>query len=315
MNLDSLEALCQAIANGTMIGCVFGLMCVGLALIFGVLHIINFAQGEFLMLGMYGSLYIFVASGLQFLGILSPFVSAVLISPVLFVLGMFIYRLILARISESQSALSDTKHGAQLLLTLGLSLIIQNLGLIIFGSQPRAMATSLASSAWPIPLPFGDDLEVFLNKARLISAVVAVLAVVVLVFIVNRTRLGRSVRAAADDVNAAQFCGISIRKVYTVTFGLGVAVTGLAGGLIATFYSFQPYVGFEFVIFMYAGVILGGLGSIYGAFLGGFVVGMIQQLSSLVMPLQLQNFTIFLAFLIFLIARPQGFFGRSVERT
>jgi branched-chain amino acid transport system permease protein len=315
MDFLLLESISQIIANGVMIGCIFGLMCVGLALIFGVLHITNFAQGEFLMLGMYGSLFIATVLGIQYVGILSPFIAAILATPVLFLLGAFVYRLVLARISESQKSLGDAQHGAQLLITLGISLVLQNAALIVFGSEPRATATPLASSAWPLPLPFGEDLMLFLNKAKSISAVIAVGAVLLLFYLINHTRLGRSVRAAADDVNAAQFCGISIRKVYTVTFGLGVAVTGLAGGLAATFYSFQPYVGFEFVIFMYAGVILGGLGSIYGAFWGGFVVGLVQQLSSLVMPLQLQNFTIFVAFLIFLIARPQGFLGRSVERT
>ncbi|WP_353186481.1 branched-chain amino acid ABC transporter permease, partial [Bosea sp. (in: a-proteobacteria)] len=129
------------------------------------------------------------------------------------------------------------------------------------------------------------------------------------------SRIGRGLRAAADNPVAATYMGVDVTKAHRIAFSLGVAVTAVAGGLLASSQSFQPYIGIDFVIVMYAGVVLGGLGSIMGAFWGGLTIGLVQQLSTLFLPYQLQNTTIFLVFLLIIFFWPQGMFGRVSERT
>jgi branched-chain amino acid transport system permease protein len=131
---------------------------------------------------------------------------------------------------------------------------------------------------------------------------------------ISRSRWGTMMRAAADNPQSATYVGIHVGKSHRLAFALGSAITAIAGGLIATYYPFQPYIGGEFIIIMYTGVLLGGMGSVSGAFLGGITIGLVQQLSTLVLPNQLQNAAIFVAFLIILVVRPQGLFGRNVER-
>jgi len=143
---------------------------------------------------------------------------------------------------------------------------------------------------------------------------VAIAVSIVLYLIVQKTRLGITMRAAADNPKAATLMGIDIEKSYATAFAIGTAATAIAGGLIAMYYPFHPYTGFEFVIIMYAGVVLGGMGSMLGAFWGGFTMGLVQQLSSYFLPFQLQNATIFVLFWVVVLLRPQGLFGKNVER-
>jgi len=154
-----------------------------------------------------------------------------------------------------------------------------------------------------------------LNQGRVVSFLVSVaLAVAVYVFL-GHTRQGKALRAAADNSQAALYMGIDVDKAHRLAWSLGVGITAVAGGLVAGSQSFQPYTGFDFVIVMYAGVVLGGLGSILGAFWGGLVIGIVQQMSTLILPYQLQNTAIFVVFLLIIFLRPQGMFGRLSERT
>ena len=148
----------------------------------------------------------------------------------------------------------------------------------------------------------------------LIACIVAIIIAITLYLVLEYTRLGKSLRAAADNPTAATYMGIDVDRAHRVAFGIGAGITAIAGGLVATYHPFQPYVGFEFVIIMYAGVVMGGMGSILGAFWGGMTIGLVQQLATLVMPLQLQNAAIFAVFLLVLLLRPQGLFGRATER-
>jgi branched-chain amino acid transport system permease protein len=200
-----------------------------------------------------------------------------------------------------------------LVVTLGISLILQNGGLILFGSTPVTVRTPLASSAIELGPIYGDA-TVFLNKARLIACAVAIIVAAVLYLMLEFTRMGKALRAAADNPTAATYMGINVDRVYRIAFGLGCGITAIAGGLMATYLSFGPFVGLDYVIIMYSGVVLGGMGSILGAFWGGLTVGFVQQCSSLVLPPQLQNAAIFIVFLLILLLRPQGLFGRSAER-
>jgi branched-chain amino acid transport system permease protein len=281
-----IESFLQAMTAGLLIGAVYGLMCVGLGLIFGVMRVINFAHGDFMMVGMYTAFYLFTQLGMQTLfgNTVGPFVSILLAGPVLAVFGYAIHALLISRVSGTRTAsLEGDGHYAQLILTLGIALILQNGGLIVFGSVLASIRTPLSSSAWELG-PF-FDISVFVNKARGIDAVVST------------------------------YMGIDVDRAHRVAFALGTGITAIAGGLLATNYPFQPFVGLEYVIVMYAGVVLGGMGSIIGAFWGGMTIGLVQQMSTIVLPTQLQNAAIFAVFLLIIFFRPQGFFGRMVERT
>jgi branched-chain amino acid transport system permease protein len=317
VDLDILiENVMNALAAGVIIGCIYGLMCVGLGLIFGVMKVINFAQGELLMLGMYVSLYLFSDWGLlAFLGpYVGPFVGAMLAGPVVFVGGMLLHRFLIAHVSGMRTTGSiDDGHFGQLIVTLGVSLMLQNGGLILFGSTPRTVRTPLSSRAFEIG-PVVGDATLFLNKARLVACAVAILTAIALYVLLEHTRLGRAMRAAADNPTAATYMGVDVDRTYRIAFGIGSGVTAIAGGLIATYLAFTPFVGLDYVIIMYSGVVLGGMGSILGAFWGGLTVGFVQQCSSLILPPQLQNAAIFVVFLLIITLRPQGLFGRSAER-
>jgi branched-chain amino acid transport system permease protein len=317
MTAQMVENFLQAMTAGLLVGAIYGLMCVGLALIFGVMRVINFAQGDFMMLGMYAAYYFFVAFGLQAaLGsTFGPYVAAVLSGPLLFCVGYIVHKTLIGRVSGTRAQVEGEGHFAQLILTLGISLIIQSAGLIAFGSILVSVRTPLSSSAWEIGPLWGDFVSIFVNKSRGIAGFISIAVIVALAMLIGRSRLGKSLRAAADNPEAATYMGIDVDHAHRVAFALGIGVTAIAGGLLATNYPFHPFVGLEYVIIMYAGVVLGGLGSIIGPFWGGMTIGLVQQISTLVLPTQLQNTAIFVVFLLIVFFMPQGFFGRSVERT
>jgi branched-chain amino acid transport system permease protein len=313
---EFIESFLQAVTAGLLIGAVYGLMCVGLGLIFGVMRVINFAHGDFMMLGMYTAFYLFTLCGIQaaFGNTIGPFVSILLAGPILAAFGYAIHSLLISRVSGTRTAsLEGEGHYAQLILTLGIALILQNGGLLAFGSVLASIRTPLSSSAWEIA-PF-SDMSIFVNKARGIDAIVSLATMILLSWLITRSRIGKSLRAAADNPTAATYMGIDVDRAHRVAFALGTGITAVAGGLLATNYPFQPFVGLEYVIVMYAGVVLGGMGSIIGAFWGGMTIGLVQQVSTVVLPTQLQNAAIFVVFLLIIFFRPQGFFGRMVERT
>ena len=262
----------NAVAAGLIIGCLYGLMCIGLGLIFGIMKIVNFAQGELLMLGMYISLYL--VGGFTAMGVLGPYVAPFV--------GALIAGPVAVRRRGAAAPLSadpclravapprgwTRARSGQLIVTLGLSLILQNGGLILFGSTPQSIRTPLSARAFILG-PFGGDAMLFLNQARVFACVVAIVIAVALWLVMERTRLGKALRAAADNPVAATYMGIDVDRAYRIAFGLGAAITAIAGGLMATYLSFTPFVGLDYVIIMYSGVVLGGMGSILGAFWGG----------------------------------------------
>ena len=310
------ENILNAVAAGLVIGCLYGLMCSGLGLIFGIMKVINFAQGELLMLGMYISVYLmagFVALGI-FGPFVGPFVAAILAGPILFGGGALLHRFLISHVSGLSTAGRLDQGGfGQLIVTLGISLILQNGGLIVFGSTPQSILTPLSARAFILG-PFPGGALLFLNQARVYACGVTIVVAIALWLVMERTTLGRALRAAADNPVAATYMGIDVDRAYRIAFGLGAGITAIAGGLMATYLTFTPFVGLDYVIIMYSGVVLGGMGSILGAFWGGLTVGFVQQVSALVLPPQLQNAAIFVVFLLIVGLRPEGLFGRSAER-
>ena len=312
-----VENFLQLLTAGLLTGAIYGLMCVGLSIIFGIMRVINFAQGEFMMLGMYTAWYLFglVGGSVLFPELLAPYLAALAAGPVVFACGVVLHKLLVSRVTGTRSAALDSEgHYAQLILTLGISLVLANGGLVLFGSAPVSIQTPLSSTPWVLGPLWGEDVLVFLNQGQSIAALVAVAVVVVFALLMARSRLGRRLRAAADNPDAAVYLGVDVDKAYRIAFGFGVGITAIGGGLLASSHPFQPYIGIEFVIVMYAGVVLGGLGSVGGAFAGGLVIGLVQQLSALILPTQLQNTSIFVCFLLIVLLKPDGLFGRATRR-
>lgn len=312
------ESILQLLITGVVVGALYGLMCVGLAMIFGIMRVINFAQGDFMMVGMYATYFFFGAFGFHTLfgNVLGPYMAVIASAPLMFLFGWLIHRFLIRQVTGTNSAGMEAEgHYAQLILTLGIALVLQNGAMILVGADLVSIRTPLSSDAWVwAPLSEGPML-LFFNKARVIAAAFSAVVIVGLWFLIQRTLIGKSLRAAADNPEAAVYMGIDVDKSHRFAFATGTAITAMAGGLLATNYPFSPFVGLEYVIIMYAGVVLGGIGSVIGAFWGGMLIGLIQQLSTLILPTQLQNATIFVCFLLIVTLRPQGLFGRNVERT
>ncbi len=312
-----IEQGVQTLGSGLAVGCIYGLMCVGLAFIFGIMRVINFAQADFMMIGMY--LAIAIGGSLlpaTLVGSLSPFIAALLTAPIMYAGGYLINRYLVSRTTGLNVIASSEgeAHQAQLILTLGLALVIENGALMLLGSAPVTTLNPWSSQAWEIPLLYDDYSALFLNKARTIDAIIAVVVTLALYGFVSRTRLGKTLRAAAINPEAALYMGIDVARAHHIAFGLGAAIAAVSGGLVAVYYPAQPFVGIEFLIIIYAGVVLGGLGNIMGAFWGGMIIGLVQQLSTLVIPFQLQNAAIFVVFVAILLFKPEGLFGGSGER-
>ncbi len=312
-----LEAVMQTVVAGLMAGIISGLMASGVGLIFGVMRVVNFAQGEFLMLGMYGA--VFAAALLAPLGLLGvtagAYAGILLTGPVIFVLGAIIHRLVLSRSTGLRAAGTEGEgHYTQMILTLGISLIFQNVALASFGAVPRQNQTPISDQAWQLrPFPWVDA-EVFINQGQAVSCLVALALVVVIYQVFARTSVGKALRAAADNPVAATYVGIKVDRAHRFAFAFGVAITAVAGGLVSVYYPFQPYVGAQFLIIMYAAVVLGGLGSILGAFWGGLIIGVVQQISALFLPIELQSAAIFVVLVATLFFKPDGIFGKNADR-
>jgi len=313
--MADLEAFFQQLVPALAMGCVYGALCAALSLVFGIMRVVNFAQGEFITAGMFFGVFL-VASASGFLG-LNNFAMALLVAalafPVFFVAGLVLHKTLLSQVSgmKVMETTRDGGHQAQLIVTLGISLFLQNVFLMLFGSRPRSITSDISSQAWALGNP---DFTIFVNKGRFIVTCVVVVVVAAVYRFLRTTDLGARMRGAADKPTAATYVGINVDRHYGIAFGLSCGLTALVGVLMATFYPVGPFVGFEFIIVLYAGVVLGGMGSFIGAFWGGLTIGIVQQMASLIVPLQLQNVLVFGIFLALLVLRPQGFFGNNAAR-
>jgi branched-chain amino acid transport system permease protein len=281
--------LIPAILNGLMTGAVYALVALGLTLIYGVLHIINFAHGALLTAAMFAA---FFAN--RWLG-LDPYAAAFLITPLFFVLGYALQRFVIG----------PAAHGEDrniLLVTLGLAVVIENALLFAFRADTRTL-----------DLPYGFDTiavgPAFLAVPRVI-AFVAVIAVALALWLVMRfTDTGRAIRAVAKEKLGAELVGIDVAHVYAVTFGLGTACLAVAACLLIPSYYVNPSAGNAFVLIAFTIVVLGGMGSVAGALIGGLFVGVVESLSGLWLGESLGQIGIFVMFILVLLLRPSGLFG------
>ena len=285
----TLTTLLQAIAGGLLLGGVYALLASGLSLIFGVMRVVNFAHAEFMMLGMFATYFLATALNLD------PLLLALPVGIGVGTLGFTIGRTLLERVPRGD-------QNAQLILTLGVSLILQNLALVTLGPTPRVVVRSYTTAYWS---PAG----LFINYARLYACIASLLIMAALYLFLTRSWTGRAMRATADDPVSAGGVGVNVRRTHVLAFMLGCGLAGLAGTLMVTFTAAAPSIGNDFIVIIFLAVVLGGLGSIGGATLGAFLVGLVQSLSGLLLPLQLQNVTLFVVFVAVLLVRPDGLFG------
>jgi branched-chain amino acid transport system permease protein len=290
-----MENFIQLLVQGILVGMSYAVLAAGLTLIFGVMNIINFAHAAFAVLAMYFPTFWF----LEWWGV-DPFVSAIIALPIFFVLGYLAQRLLLIRVIFGGFA-SET---STLIMTMGFSLLIENLILIGWSGAPRIINQSYTTATWR----FG---EVLINQAQTYSMFGSIVLIVALFVIINKTIIGKSIKAASDDPQGCAYMGISLSKVYGVAFGLAIAITAAGGCLMATYRPFNPFYAESIIVLLFASVVLGGMGSIPGAVIGALIIGIVQQLSSLVVAVSLQNVAVFLIFVGFLYLRPQGILGKK----
>ncbi len=278
-----------AVLNGLMAGAVYALVALGLTLIYGVLHIINFAHGALLTAAMFAAFFAFTVLGVD------PYLAAFLLAPLFFAIGYALQRFIIG----------PAAHGEDrnfLLVTLGLAIVIENALLYLFRADTRT-----------INLPYAFDVvaigPAFVAVPRVIAfgSVIAVTAA--LWALMRWTDTGKAIRAVAKEKLGAELCGINVTHVYAMTFGLGTACVAVAACLLIPTYYVNPTAGEAFVLIAFTIVVLGGMGSIAGALIGGLFVGVVESLSSVLLGQSLGQIGIFIMFIVVLLARPSGLFG------
>ena len=283
--------LFPSVLNGLTTGAVYALIALGLTLIYGVLHIINFAHGAALMVALYAVYWLKARWGID------PYLALPLVVPAMFVLGYGLQRGIINRASHG-------KDENILLVTLGLSIVLENLALLFFKSDTRTIDTAYTLTTLQIG-------PAFIALPKLVAFAGALVASAVLMWTVTRTDLGRAIRAVAKEKHGAKLMGIDVDHVYAMSFGIGLACLGAAACFLLPAYYVNPQVGSGFVLVAFTIVVLGGMGSFRGALLGGLLIGVVESLGGLFLGESLGQIGIFAIFIGVLLFRPQGLFGAS----
>ena len=284
-----MDILLQLTVNGLLLGGAFAIISIGLTLIFGIVRVVNFAHGEFLMIGMYVVYFLGAQFGIH------PYVAALPAVIMLFAAGMMMQRFII------QPLLTAEAH-IQIFATVGVSTALLNLALLLFGADVRR-----------VPVSFGTEritvAGINIVSGQLMTLVVSIILVVALTWFFRNTYLGRAVRATAQHRYAAELMGVNVNNVYVFTFGLGCACVGLAAALLAPQYPVFPTVGTFFVLTAFVVVVLGGMGSLPGAFVGSMIIGLVDSLAGYYIAPDLKEVAYFIIFIGILLLRPTGLFG------
>jgi branched-chain amino acid transport system permease protein len=284
-----LTILLPAILNGLLTGAVYALIALGLTLVYGVLHIINFAHGAMLTAALFAAFFMHKLLGLD------PYIAVFFLVPAFFALGYALQRFVIG----------PAAHGIDsniLLVTLGLSVVIENAMLHFFRADTRTIDVAYAFDVVPIA-------GAYLSVPRLVGFAVAVLVALLLSLLLTMTDTGKAIRAVAKEKLGAELCGIDVAHVYAVTFGIGAACVAIAACLLIPTYYVNPHVGNAFVLIAFTVVVLGGMGSIPGALIGGLFVGVVESLCGLYLGESLGQIGIFLMFILVLLFRPSGLLG------
>ena len=281
--------LASAAINGLLLGGIYTLVASGLTLIYGVLHIINFAHGSMLMLAMFGVYYLLTLLGID------PYLSMFIMVPAMFLLGYAVYKGLIGRLSSG-------KDENILLVTLGLSILIENLALMFFKGDSRTIQVAYSDrmvelGTTLVPLP------------KLISFGVAMVLCIALGLFMQRTDIGRAIRAVAKERVGARLVGIDVDRIYAISYGIGLATLGAAACLLMPIFYVSPTIGHVFVLVAFTVVVLGGMGSFLGAVVGGLIIGLTESFGGLFLGESLGQIGISLIFILILLFRPAGLFG------
>ena len=281
--------LASAAINGLLLGGIYTLVASGLTLIYGVLHIINFAHGSMLMLAMFGVYYLLTLLGID------PYLSMFIMVPAMFLLGYVLYKGLIGRLSSG-------KDENILLVTLGLSILIENLALMFFKGDSRT-----------IQVPYSDRMvEIGMTLVplpKLISFGVAMVLCIALGLFMQRTDIGRAIRAVAKERVGARLVGIDVDRIFAISYGIGLATLGAAACLLMPIFYVSPTIGHVFVLVAFTVVVLGGMGSFLGAVIGGLIIGLTESFGGLLLGESLGQIGISLIFIAILLFRPSGLFG------
>ena len=285
-----MHAIPQLLASTILLGGIYALIAVGLTLIFGVMRVVNFAHGEFLMLGMYLAFWSFTLLGLD------PYVTLVLGLPVIFGGGWLSYRLVMRPVIHAS-------HNVQVFTTVGLSIALQALALVLWSADAQFVRTSY----YAVVIRFSG---VAVNLAQIAAFVVAVLFTTGLFAFMRWSYAGKIMRATAQDRHAASLMGIDTARVFALTWAVGITCVGVAGVVLAPIYPVYPSIGLQFVLIAYVAVVLGGLGDMVGALIASLVVAFVEVVGSYVIGTAWKEVLYLLLFIAILVIRPAGLFGQ-----
>jgi branched-chain amino acid transport system permease protein len=287
----------QQLAFGIFVGGTYAVSAVGLSLVFGVLRVLNVAHGELLMLGGYASFWLFSLVGMD------PFVSALIAAPLLFVVGLGLNQGLFRWVEQLDE---ESKINNSLLISFGLTLVLANVAQLLWSADERSVNTSYGGAGLIVA-------GVVLPYARLGGLVVAAGTILMLDQFLRRTYFGKAVRATAEDWQAAALAGVDVQRTYLITFAIGAALAGVAGSLVSVGYSIAPSIGAAWMLKALVVVVLAGLGSIYGTIAAGLVLGMAEALAVFVIGASYREVVGLVLFLLVLLLRPQGLFGRRLR--
>jgi branched-chain amino acid transport system permease protein len=285
-----VSAVPQLIVSTVLLGGIYALIAVGLTLIFGIMRVVNFAHGEFLMLGMYFAFWAFTLWGID------PYFTLVVAVPLFFAVGLGVYALVMRGVIHAS-------HNVQIFTTVGLSTALQNLALVLWTGDFRFVRPWHSG----VVLRLGGAA---FNLSQVVAFAVAVLFTLSLFAFMKWTHAGRVMRATAQDGEAATLMGIDTDRVYRLAFAIGIACVGVAGVLISPLYSVYPTAGLQFVLLAYVVVVLGGLGDMVGALLGSLIVAAVEVIGSYVFGSAWKEVIYFVLFIAVLVLRPAGLFGQ-----
>jgi len=275
--------------QGILMGGIYGLIAVGLSLIFGVMGIINFAHGPMIVIGMYVSYWILALLGID------PYISMLIAAAAIFVLGYFIQSTVVNRILDYPEAM-------QVVPLVSIGLVLENMALLFWGPDHRSPETALGlKTIWMGP--------VMIDVSRFMAFGLAILITLAIFIFLKRSNLGKSIRAAADNRVGAILVGINVDRINNTSFALGAATTGAAGALLLPIMPVSPHLGHDFTMTAFVVVILGGMGNLMGALVGGLILGLAESLSALWLPATMKQVVSFGILIIIMLFKPQGLFG------
>ncbi|MCB2227772.1 MAG: branched-chain amino acid ABC transporter permease [Desulfarculaceae bacterium] len=288
-----LLTILDVLIAGLLLGGIYALIAVGLSMQYGVARVLNIAHGEFIMLGAFITWTVYTYLGIN------PIASLLITGPTIFVIGFILYRTLFTRLRRI-SPTPEAFEGSSMLACFGLLFIIQNVAIIIWGADMKGY------SYLAVPVDFAGAK---FAANRLVTLGFALVFCVAFYLFLSRTRMGKAIRASAQDSDAAGLMGVNIKQVLAICFGFGALMAGLGGTLISMSYNVQPTMGLEYTMIALIVIVLGGLGSITGSLVGGLILGLIGSIVTYIEP-GLSMVAYYLIFMLLLLARPTGLFGK-----